>query len=322
MTLLLLFPIVFLCKLRYDSLLLVDERLMLVSERRISGDAVNVCRCDLPANRDCLWRGFKSPGQISHAHFRLPNASELKLDQLLRSVEPKLLLQTDPHVGLHCDYDGQDSACATSHSERFLQMNCHLDDRVWYCKPKAAGVLSSGIDMPFLCSGHRVLISNKAKHSYHFDTVKRTWRKAGNWPMPFTLLAEYVPKHGLWFGLSSKSDGYGFLAANLMAPADSEEMSPPVVHGCWKEYVQPPPEWSLLRSYVVHLGSSKFCIVRFFEVGKLQVCPETQKTYMVEEELQAVLTGVEVEGCDQELQVFKYKSERYKLNIQSDYWVL
>ncbi|CAO2169848.1 unnamed protein product [Urochloa humidicola] len=137
----------------YHCKLLGDERLMLVSERRISGDAVNVRRCDLPANRDCLWRGFKSPGQISHAHFRLPNASELKLDQLLRSVEPKLLLQTDPHVGLHYDYDGQDSACATSHSERFLQMNCHLDDRVWYCKPKAAGVLSSGIDMPFLCSG-------------------------------------------------------------------------------------------------------------------------------------------------------------------------
>ncbi|CAO2169849.1 unnamed protein product [Urochloa humidicola] len=203
----------------------------------------------------------------------------------------------------------------------------HLYDWYWYSLPPPPYVFGPGdpshhIESYAVVAGTDILISNKAKHSYHFDTVKRTWRKAGNWPMPFTLLAEYVPKHGLWFGLSSKSDGYGFLAANLMAPADSEEMSPPVVHGCWKEYVQPPPEWSLLRSYVVHLGSSKFCIVRFFEVGKLQVCPETQKTYMVEEELQAVLTGVEVEGCDQELQVFKYKSERYKLNIQSDYWVL
>ncbi|CAO2169851.1 unnamed protein product [Urochloa humidicola] len=171
-------------------------------------------------------------------------------------------------------------------------------------------------------AGTNILMSNMAKHTYCFDTAKSKWRKVGDWPMPFSLLAEYVPKYKLWFGLSSMGDGHSFLAANLMPPSDLEEMSPPVVHGSWREYVQPPPEWSLVRSQVVHLGCSKFCIIRFFEVGQLNVCSDTGKTFKVEEELQVVLTGVEVVSCDQELWVFKHKSERYKLNFENDYWVL
>ncbi|OEL20867.1 hypothetical protein BAE44_0018115 [Dichanthelium oligosanthes] len=144
--------------------------------------------------------------------------------------------------------------------------------------------------------------------------------------MPFGGLAEYVPEHRLWFGISSRADGYRFMAANLIATpsSDSEETlcPPPVVHGCWKEFVQPPPEWELVESQVVHLGSSKFCIVRFFEVGELYFCHETHKTEMMEEEMQMVLTGVVVGSCGGELRVVKHKSERYKLNFDFDYWVL
>ncbi|CAO2186747.1 unnamed protein product [Urochloa humidicola] len=167
-----------------------------------------------------------------------------------------------------------------------------------------------------------ILVSNKAKHTYRFDTVNGTWRKAGDWAMPFSFLAQHVPDHKLWFGLSSVGDGYRFLAADLMATLDSEEMAPPVVHSFWKEYVQLPPEWNLVESHAVHLGSSMFCIVRFFDVGKLCICPKTRRTFKVDEELQALLTGVQVEGCGQELQVLKHKSERYKLDIKNCYWVL
>ncbi|KAF8703226.1 hypothetical protein HU200_032016 [Digitaria exilis] len=176
------------------------------------------------------------------------------------------------------------------------------------------------IDSYSVVAGTDILVSNKAKHTYRFDTVKGTWRKAGDWAMPFSFLAQYVPEHKLWFGLS-KGNGYSFLAADLMPPSDSEEMGPPVVLSSWKEYVQPPPEWSLVESHAVHLGSSKFCIIRFFHVGKLCVCPN-RKTYKEDQELQVLLTGVQVEGCGQELRVLKHKSERYKLGIENYYWVL
>ncbi|CAO2200121.1 unnamed protein product [Urochloa humidicola] len=206
----------------------------------------------------------------------------------------------------------------------------HLKAWYWHSLPPppcayGRSDLSDHIESYAVVAGTDILVSNKAKfakNTYRFDTVKSTWRKAGDWVMPFSHLAEYIPEHKLWFGLSSMGDGYRFLAANLMPPSNSEEMSPPVVCDSWKEYVQPPPEWSLVRSYAVHLGSSKFCIIRLFEIGERHVCPETHKTYTVAEELQVVLTGVEVESRGEKIQVVKHKSERYKLDIESEYWIL
>ncbi|XP_062192476.1 uncharacterized protein LOC133895969 [Phragmites australis] len=167
-----------------------------------------------------------------------------------------------------------------------------------------------------LVAGSNMVISNKAvAETYCFDTVKSTWRKAGDWALPFTRLAEYDPDHKLWFGISSYDDGYRFCGANLIDA--SGEMRPPVVHGFWKEYVEPPPEWSLAWSYAVPLGSSKFCIIRLFEVVTIHVCSKSRT-----DELQAVLTGVEVQSCGEELRVVKHKSERYKLDITVDYRVL
>nr|CAB3487155.1 unnamed protein product [Digitaria exilis]CAB3503010.1 unnamed protein product [Digitaria exilis] len=185
------------------------------------------------------------------------------------------------------------------------------------------GDLADCIESYAVVDGTDILLSNRDKHTFRFDTVKGTWRKAGDWAMPFRRLAEYVPEHKLWFGISCKGNGYSFLAANLMHTSDSEEMvSPPVVWDSWNEYVQPPPEWSLAESHAVHLGSSKFCIIRFFHVGELCVCTVTHRTVVVEEELQALLTGVEVESCGEKLRVVKHKSGRYKLDIKSDYWLL
>ncbi|KAF8703223.1 hypothetical protein HU200_032013 [Digitaria exilis] len=163
------------------------------------------------------------------------------------------------------------------------------------------GDLADCIESYAVVDGTDILLSNRDKHTFRFDTVKGTWRKAGDWAMPFRRLAEYVPEHKLWFGISCKGNGYSFLAANLMHTSDSEEMvSPPVVWDSWNEYVQPPPEWSLAESHAVHLGSSKFCIIRFFHVGELCVCTVTHRTVVVEEELQALLTGVESSLCPQQ----------------------
>ncbi|CAO2169852.1 unnamed protein product [Urochloa humidicola] len=172
-----------------------------------------------------------------------------------------------------------------------------------------------------------ILVSDRVgKSTYRFDTARGEWwnKAAGDWPMPFSGLAEHVPEHGLWFGISSMADGRRFTAANLMFLGSEEEETmgtAPVVHDYWKEFVQPPPEWSLVQSRAVYLGSSMFCIVRFFHVGKLCVCPETRERFKVDKEIRAVVTGVEVESRSQELRVLKHKSECYKLDIENRYLV-
>jgi hypothetical protein len=171
--------------------------------------------------------------------------------------------------------------------------------------------------------GSNIVISNKSsKQTFCFNTVNKKWSKVGDWALPFYCLAEYLPDHKLWFGISQSEEGYRFCGANLVASSDSDEMRKPMVHSFWKEYAEPAPEWGLTRAYAVHLGFSKFCIIRFFEIGKLHLHPEGYGSYMREEEIQAVITGVEVESCGEEVRVLKHKSERYKLDLDSTYRVL
>ncbi|CAO2186795.1 unnamed protein product [Urochloa humidicola] len=188
---------------------------------------------------------------------------------------------------------------------------------------------SHSIDSYTMFADSNIVVSNKAsKQTYCFDTVNKAWSKAGNWVLPFNRFAEYLPEHKLWFGISPIEEGYRFCAANLVVSSlddSGDEMMrpPPVVHSLWKEYAEPTPGWSLAQSYAVHLGSSKFCIVRFFDIGKLHFCTESHESWKREEELQAVVTGVEVESCGgEEVRVVKHKSERYKLDVNVSYRVL
>ncbi|KAK3120895.1 hypothetical protein QOZ80_8BG0643220 [Eleusine coracana subsp. coracana] len=111
--------------------------------------------------------------------------------------------------------------------------------------------------------------------------------------------------------LMSNKGGHTYLLRHGGRDMENANLcSPPVVYGHWKEYTQPPADWRLVRSCAVHLGGSKFCIVRFFETGKV---------------LETVVTGVEVESSDEEdeeVRVLRHKWERYQLNIEYDYWVL
>uniref|UniRef100_A0A0D3F0L2 Uncharacterized protein n=1 Tax=Oryza barthii TaxID=65489 RepID=A0A0D3F0L2_9ORYZ len=51
----------------------------------------------------------------------------------------------------------------------------------------------------------RILVSTHSHGAYSFDTASAAWSKAGDWSLPFRGRAEYVPEHGLWFGLSAGS---------------------------------------------------------------------------------------------------------------------
>jgi len=78
-----------------------------------------------------------------------------------------------------------------------------------------------------VAGGAGIAVSNNASaQTFRFDTAGRTWSEAGDWVLPFTRLADYVPEHKLWFGISPAEDGHRFCAANLAAS--------PVVHGLWK----------------------------------------------------------------------------------------
>ncbi|CAO2205634.1 unnamed protein product [Urochloa humidicola] len=114
--------------------------------------------------------------------------------------------------------------------------------------------------------GGGIVVSNDAGggRTFRFDTASEACCKAGDWALPFTRRAE----HGLWFGISAAEHGHRFCAADLAAPGSGEVvmMRRPVARGFWKECGEPPPEWSPAQSYVVYLGNSRFCIVRFFVV--------------------------------------------------------
>ncbi|WVZ91113.1 hypothetical protein U9M48_037326 [Paspalum notatum var. saurae] len=155
-----------------------------------------------------------------------------------------------------------------------------------------------------------ILISKERFGTYSFDTVARAWSKAGNWTLPFSGRAEYVPEHGLWFGL--RDDPCVFCAADLGSVLVRR---PPVVHDLWED-LAPPPRWMQhLESHLVHLGSAKFCIARFFTTNPLApVWPVTQ----------AVFTAVEVERCGNcagGIRVVKHRSKMYTLLSDMIYWV-
>ncbi|KAL6857223.1 hypothetical protein ACP4OV_018605 [Aristida adscensionis] len=171
--------------------------------------------------------------------------------------------------------------------------------------------------------GEGILVSNKAGHTYRYDTATRAWAKAGDWAMPFWGLAEHVPEHGgLLFGLSTLGNGYRFCAASVAAAAGGDPDTPPAVRGAWREYV-PSLGWKLVWSDAVHLGSSRFCLVRFFEIVNERICPKSRRPYDSIDDYQVVLTGVEVKSHGGEgLHVVKHKSELYKLDLRATYQVL
>lgn len=162
-------------------------------------------------------------------------------------------------------------------------------------------------------AGSNICISTSSLGTYSFDTKKRVWTKSGDWALPFSGLAEYVPEHKLWFGMSLDK-GRTFCATDL---SDATAVTPPGVHTVWED-ATPPIEGDLVVSYAVHLGQGKFCIATFLEVG---TCERLLMDYDTVETI-LVFTGVEVERCGEVLHAVQHKSVRYKLtDNQILHWV-
>ncbi|KAI5012232.1 hypothetical protein ZWY2020_024366 [Hordeum vulgare] len=82
-----------------------------------------------------------------------------------------------------------------------------------YCGPS--------VHIQSFVSGQTPVYPPAALAPYSFDTKKRVWTKWGDWALPISSLAEYVPEHKLWLSLDK---GRPFCATDL---ADVTEVTPP-----------------------------------------------------------------------------------------------
>ncbi|KQK23630.1 uncharacterized protein LOC100835913 [Brachypodium distachyon] len=138
--------------------------------------------------------------------------------------------------------------------------------------------------------------------TYSFDARRRSWRKEGGWSLPFVGKAEHVHDGGLTLGFSSMN---GTLCAVDLATATAE--SPPAVRGVWEEF-RPPVEWFPRNSSLVHLGSGKLCVFRFFGT-------DTTDSRSRDRDPVAVITALEVcdDGAGGEINMVRHRSRRIKL---------
>lgn len=134
-----------------------------------------------------------------------------------------------------------------------------------------------------------IWVSTEDEGANSFDT-SGSRRETGP---PFQGPAHYVPEFKLWFGLSNEN--------NLFSAFDlTRQQSPPVLNVL--EDTGPPKKWLPVTSFLVHLGSARFCIARLFCVDD-----DDRKKKL------AVCTGVEVEPCGKGLGMVKHKSVCYKV---------
>ncbi|CAN6328292.1 unnamed protein product [Urochloa humidicola] len=153
-----------------------------------------------------------------------------------------------------------------------------------------------------------IWISKVGLGTHSFDTVSRVWTKVGDWVLPFYGRVHYVPEHKLWFGLSR---GYG---EDAYMCASDLTVTPPTTFGIWGEPAK--AEWTNKWQYLVHLGRSRFCHARFYQIS----CPDMDRLKFVE------FTGLEVQRCEEDgnrsFIVVQHRSKQYSLDNGMMQWVL
>ncbi|KAF8713460.1 hypothetical protein HU200_028235 [Digitaria exilis] len=188
-------------------------------------------------------------------------------------------------------------------------------------------------------NGYSIKCSGGVEFTYWFDTATRQWRHAGDWALPFSGRAEYVPELNTWIGLSSTSPHH-LCAIDLSSAMDAGDRAPPTPHHVWDDFTLPVyeessavlnrhhPQYVLQRSTewwpekhsLVNLGSGRFCTLKVFFIRRRECVgfyePDMDKP---DDEEFAVLTGVEVVRChdgEEEggLRMVKHKSKRCVLD--------
>ncbi|KAG2661317.1 hypothetical protein PVAP13_1KG498200 [Panicum virgatum] len=139
--------------------------------------------------------------------------------------------------------------------------------------------------------GTNIWISTPGIGTYSFDTVGGRWSRAGKWVLPFCGRATYFPEYSSWLGFSPQSRGRLRCASDLSTASRSNKPSgrllcasdlstasksnkPSSVLLLQEEEMQllqqeleleGPGRTYVTDSYLVHLGSAKFCAAKFFQ---------------------------------------------------------
>jgi hypothetical protein len=151
----------------------------------------------------------------------------------------------------------------------------------------------------------QIWISTEDAGTYSFDTASGVWSKPGEWSLPFSGCAEFVPEHKLWFGFTPEDRQ--FCACDLTCEGEQ-----PSLQTVWELDLRLPQDWIPTKSYLVPLGSGKFCIFKLFHTSEAVISVAGYKYH--ETENFAIVTGVEVENMDgMGLHMIKHKSKRYRL---------
>uniref|UniRef100_A0A0E0M3A9 F-box associated domain-containing protein n=1 Tax=Oryza punctata TaxID=4537 RepID=A0A0E0M3A9_ORYPU len=134
--------------------------------------------------------------------------------------------------------------------------------------------------------GSDIYISTYENGSYCLDTEMNSWLQlAKEMPPPFfSGKLEYVPELKLWFGFSTEPNRH--LAAADLSSASAMMDSQPQLIGDWNEFAPPEGWWEYQVPQLVNLGSTRFCISRFFHIRSMD-------DYEVIDSV-IVFTGVEV----------------------------
>ncbi|CAL4936068.1 unnamed protein product [Urochloa decumbens] len=149
--------------------------------------------------------------------------------------------------------------------------------------------------------------------------------------------AEYVPELKLWFGLSASRPFH--LCAFDLSAVDFER--PPAVVHTWVD-LDMPKSWSPFQLDLINLGSGRFCVVKMFRCTRPPF--EMEMGFSDEEDSNddealdcrdvihwkfAILTGIEIVGCDGEgeaapekLRLLKHMSKYHTFEDDSIKWVL
>ncbi|KAL6847602.1 hypothetical protein ACP4OV_022628 [Aristida adscensionis] len=146
-----------------------------------------------------------------------------------------------------------------------------------------------------------VTVAEGHDETYSFDSATGAWRKVGDWALPFMGRAEYVPEHGLWFGLSSASGGWD---SDRLLTVHASDLTPGGDVWKWQGLAVSSDELSAEHedSYLVPLGQRRLCVARFEEDYDDGMC--------------VMLSGVEVvrdTGAKCGLRMLLHRAKRYTL---------
>ncbi|CAL4928692.1 unnamed protein product [Urochloa decumbens] len=180
------------------------------------------------------------------------------------------------------------------------------------------GYTPTGITACTVFNDSEILISMPGFGTYSFKIASSSWRKAGDWELPFRGRANYFPEYGLWLGFSSQDN---MLCSSDLKAASSMQSGPELVLNKDWEDLREQEGWIPRRSFLVHLGFGKFCAAKFFQTFHKEPSEEGYICSHIDNF--AVLTGLTLHRgeANGELQMIRHMSQIYYFHAMTSGWV-